>query len=93
MLDGRRWLIGFGPGGEQCAEVDEFQFNVSNGLGHVQNAVGCKLEELPTNPGFESFLLDLEWSSRFGWPSEMHVLALVSGGKEQDIECVYDGQR
>lgn len=87
----RRWLVGLGCGGEECAQLDETQFSVVNGLGRIEAVDRAKLCELPRLPGYESFLLNLTWKSAFGWPSEMHVLALASG-KEKDIEWVYDAQ-
>lgn len=92
LLPVRRCLVGYGPGGEVCAEVDtdEHDLSVMDGLGQVTPTVG-KLSELPWNPRYESFLLGLMWKSAGGWPSEMHVLALYSG-KDPDIEWVYDEQ-
>ena len=71
-----RYLYGFSD--DQLVAVwwgDQFQ--ITHGLGRVYTGIFA-VDQLRNNEAYEELLLSLRWTSRSGWTSPLHVLALTA---------------
>lgn len=72
----KKWLVGFSADADRCVEFYDGWFAVINGLGRVEESADHSVPEI--DEFHEEFLLGLYWQSAFGWPTEMHIMAMAA---------------